>query len=282
MNQSLLLLLAMKSISEAQRKRDPHAGPGDSFPLDAEHLKSAFDLAGHAEDPDAVRRRVIEFARAHGMMDRLPDTAHEFMQQHGIAAKAFELEQQDDGLWVAKSALIEKAWTGGDGNVYIEGWISTPDQDIQRDVTEPEAFAGKALSDYAARRMPLSSEHGRKYSGRQFGDYPIGHMQRVALVRDGQVFQDASHPTDPAEFEHFPGSGSGVYGRGVINEHVAATSVAKGNIGGFSWIGKIADHEPLSGGGRRLTRIDPWLESTIAAYPVNGNAKVLAARSAAE
>jgi hypothetical protein len=275
MNRTLLLLLMQKAISASKRKSDPHAGPGDSFPLDPEHLDAAWDLAGHAADPDAIRRHVIEYAKEHGLTGDLPGSAHVWAEAHGIAMKA-------DGLWVAKSALIEKAWTGSDGCVYIEGWISTPDQDIQGDIVLPEAFAGKALTDYAARRMPLSSEHGKTYSGRKLGDYPIGHMQRVALVRDGRIFDEATHITDPTEFEHFPGSGTGVYGRGVINEHTAATSVAKGNIGGFSWIGKVAKWEALPGGGKRYQQVDPWLESTIAAYPINGNAKVLAARSAAE
>ena len=65
------------SISAAQRKKDPHAGPGDSFPLDADHLKAAWDLAGHAANPAAVRAKVLAFARAHNMMDRLPKEAQE-------------------------------------------------------------------------------------------------------------------------------------------------------------------------------------------------------------
>lgn len=291
MNTQLLLLLAAKSMTEAERDHaDAYAGPGHSYPLyaDGRHLAAAWDLAGHADDPDAVRRAILAFARAHNLMSHLPLDAQHQADRSTITGKALTEAEwlaqyetvEDDGLWVAKGALIEKAWTAPDGTVYIEGWISTPDEDYMGDVTEPEAFTGKALAGYAARRMPLSSEHGRTYSGRRGGDYPIGHMQRVAIVRDGQPIEQATHPTDPAEFEHFPGTGSGTYGRGVINEHVAATSVAKGNIGGFSWIGKIAQHEALPGGGRRILRLDPWLESTIAAYPVNGHAQVLAARSA--
>jgi hypothetical protein len=65
------------SISEAQRKKDPHAGPGESFPEDPEHIRAAWDLAGHAADPEAVRRKVLAYARAHGLMDRLPETARQ-------------------------------------------------------------------------------------------------------------------------------------------------------------------------------------------------------------
>jgi hypothetical protein len=63
------------SISEEQRKKDPHAGPGTSFPEDPDHIKAAWDLAGHAKDPAAVRAKVLAYARAHGLMDRLPESA---------------------------------------------------------------------------------------------------------------------------------------------------------------------------------------------------------------
>jgi hypothetical protein len=122
--------------------------------------------------------------------------------------------------------------------------------------------------------MPLSSEHAMK-------SLPIGHGQHIALVRDGHVFAEATHPTDKADFEHFPGTGTGVYGRYVITDPQHAAQVLKGNIGGFSWVGNLKEYEPLPGGGRRFLpdSIQPWLESTVAAYPVNGKAILLAAKA---
>ena len=76
------------SISAAQRKKDPHAGPHGSFPLDADHLKAAWDLAGHAANPEAVRAKVIAFARAHGMMDRLPKAAQDHAKHSDTISKA--------------------------------------------------------------------------------------------------------------------------------------------------------------------------------------------------
>ena len=66
--------------------------------------------------------------------------------------------------------------------------------------------------------------------------------------------------------------------RYAINDQHALTAVAKGNVRGFSFIGNPADYEPLPNGGKRYKAIDPWLETTIAAYPVNEKAVVLAAQ----
>lgn len=177
-------------------------------------------------------------------------------------------------LLVAKALPIQKAWgLPNGGGTIIEGWVSTEDEDSDRDIVPPEAFT-EALSGYTARRMPLSSEHSMK-------SYPIGHGQRIALVRDGAVFAEATHPTDPADFEHFPSSGqssTGVYGRFLITEPPAADAVAKGNIGGFSWVGRVSQYDfRPSGRGRIFRRVDPWMESTIAAYPINSRAVLLAA-----
>jgi hypothetical protein len=119
----------------------------------------------------------------------------------------------EEGILVAKCLPIQKAWTDTSGVTHIEGWISTEDQDIEKDVVPPESFLD-AVDGYMDLGAPLTSEHHLKPQGRELVRYPIGHMQQVALVRDGQVFKAGKHPSDPADFEHFPGTGTGVYGRG--------------------------------------------------------------------
>ncbi len=173
---------------------------------------------------------------------------------------------------VVKTGLkVSKAWAVSDGTAIVEGWVSTEEEDQQHDIVPPEAFL-PAIDGYATRRMPLSSEH-------QMKALPIGHGQQVALIRDGQVLKSAKHPLDPAEFESFPGTGTGVYGRFVITEPQHAGAVKKGNVGGFSWVGILTEYEPRPGGGRTFKRVEPWQESTIAAYPVNDTAVVVAAKA---
>ena len=330
------------SMRVAERNSaDAYAGPHHSFPLfsSGAHLRAAWDLAGKAANPEAVRARILAFAKKHGLTGKLPKTAqgrvgkaaeseaasapresrmrqllrlayrHEDMegdspqkhaliswaQEHGVADDLPDEAHGDmhrlgidhdhgDGKMahthpvrkaycpVGKSFLIEKAWSADEGQTCtIEGWVSTPDPDSEKDVVEPEAFLA-AMPGYVARRMPLSSEH-------QLKALPIGHGQRVAIVRDGRVLHEAAHPTDAADFEHLPDSGSGVYARFVINDSAHANQVLKGNVGGFSWVGNLREYEPLPSGGKRFLRIDPWMESTVAAYPINGSAVLTVAKA---
>lgn len=340
-----------KAISAAQRKQDPHAGPHGSFPLDPAHLKAAWDLAGHAADPEKVRARVKAYAKAHGMMQHLPKdaqeeektvqkakgsdvrdllhTAYHMSEPHSYARESLvrmaaskgmthhlpaeahtELheygirhnhpnmndgitprlnhenegdiqEDPDDPAYplmhdhvVTKAfnpkvvnGVIQKSWSEGEDQ-YIEGWMSTPDRDIERDITEPEAFLGGPLADYFARSAPLSLEHGTD-------TLPAGHLQKAVILRDGNPLEEALHPSDPADFSHLPTTGSGVWVRGRLTDEPAKSAVRKGNVGGMSFTGNFTRYVPLPGGGKHFNQpgaINPLLESTVAAYPVNPKA----------
>lgn len=245
------------TISTEERKKDYHAGPHDSFPLGpaGQHLKQAWDLAGHAADPDEVRRNILAFAHEHNLTDHLPE-----------AAKTYSIKKAEQDF------IITKAWRDG-ATLYREGWISTNDRDRQKEVTEPEAFQ-PVLQSYFNRCAPVSLNHGTTH-------LPIGHLQKGALLRDGAVFLEASHPTDPAEFVALPETGTGFYGRMAFNDPVAIDQIEKGNVAGCSFIATVKKAEPLPGGGRRFLEFDELIETTIAAYPVNPSA-VLTVRKAEE
>lgn len=336
------------SVSAAERKHDAHMGPGDSYPVSVTgaHLQSAWDLAGHAANPDEVRRNIIAFAKEHGLTEHLPQSAKDWMK--GSAKKAataiefavaFKAKQEDvqgliEAWWhheqaegdgygkrtivrfaeshnlthllpteahgmlhemgvshkhdgtkndengmhehvvskasVQPSALIQKAWVGEDGATYIEGWVSTPDRDLQKDIVEPEAFSD-AMDTYFRVGAPVSSEHNTK-------SLPVGHLQRAAVIRNGAVVKSATHPDDAADFEFFPGAGNGIWGRAKLTDAKTGAAIKGGNVRGFSWIGLPTKTEPLPGGGRRFLQTT-WNETTVAAYPVNQNAAILAAKA---
>jgi hypothetical protein len=176
---------------------------------------------------------------------------------------------------LGKSWLIKKAWTNDDGSVNIEGWVSTNDRDIEKDILEPEAFAG-SLEGYFARGAPISSEHNTD-------DLPVGYMIKAALVRDGHIFQEASNSRyTPTDFKYFDGTGTGWYGLGVIDEERSSVAVQKGKLSSFSWIGMPKAWEPLPGGGRHFNQqgaIDPLLEATVTAYPINPTAVMRIAKA---
>ncbi|GHO45186.1 hypothetical protein [Ktedonospora formicarum] len=171
---------------------------------------------------------------------------------------------------IEKTFVITKAWEDEQG-LNIEGWVSTDDPDLEKDITEPEAFQ-KSIDDYFRRSAPVSYNHKTQ-------DMPVGHLRKGALVRDGKIFHEVSHPFDPADFEHFPGTGTGFYARGVLTEPTVSGAVRKGNIGGFSFIGNATHYQKLPGGGRRFTEIHPLIETTVAPYPVNQKAAIIAAKA---
>jgi hypothetical protein len=330
------------SISEAQRKKDPHAGPHDSFPLDAQHVHAAWMLAGHAANPSAVRAKIKAWARAHGMMDRLPKSAQDSNDKiskataddmRAVMHHAWQTGYEPGNTWMHRHLIqlahergllrhlpaeahgmmhemgiphehegmtnktnsdgsmdgcghehtvtkaqpkigffeIQKSW-GDDGqDCFYEGWLSTPKRDLEKDITEPEAFV-PALESYFSRRAPVSVQHGTQF-------LPAGHLQKAVVLRNGKVLAEAEHPTDSADFEHLPTKGSGVWVRGRLTESPARDSVRKGNCGGMSFIAMATEYTPLAGGGRRITRLDPLQETTVAPYPVNAEAVIQVAKA---
>lgn len=62
----------------AYKKAHPEnfAGPGLSYPIkDASDVKAAWNLAGRAANPDAVRQKIKAIARRLGLTAALPETA---------------------------------------------------------------------------------------------------------------------------------------------------------------------------------------------------------------
>lgn len=179
--------------------------------------------------------------------------------------------------FLGKSWTIKKAWINEDGSVNVEGWVSTNNKDRERDIIEPEAFGDGTLDGYFDRGAPISCEHNTD-------DMPVGYMLKSALVRDGQVFHQINntrHPT--ADFKYFDESekGTGWYGLGVIDEPRIAKAANSGKLSSFSFIGQIQSWTPLDDGGKlfKAGDINPLLEATITAYPINPTAIMRIAKS---
>lgn len=346
----LLEMMLYKSLSAAERdKATAYAGPDKSFPLYAngEHLAAAWNLAGHAANPDEIRAKVRAFAKEHGLEGHLPASAnaesnavkkavttlvlakaktsdiaellrmsfnHERMEgdkyqqadlahwakMHGMThllPSEAHTTLHNEGIVHEHEGMtndangnhehtITKSFAGTviikalndtpNSPLVVEGWVSTPDEDWQRDVILPEAFV-KALPGYAGVGMPLTTEHQMFPDKGNLTRYPVGHGQRIAVIKGGQVLAEATHPDDAAEFENVPTSGDGVWGRFLITENVASDAVRKGNVRGFSWIGVPASESPRRPKGRLITEVRQWAECTVAAFPVNQGARIVAA-----
>lgn len=168
---------------------------------------------------------------------------------------------------LGKEWLITKAYQQGN-DVAIEGWVSTPMRDLEKDILEPEAFSGEALAGYFQRGAPISTEHDTK-------GYPVGVMVRSSLVREGQVFQEETNQKRQdadTTYRYFDQHGTGWYGKGLIYDDKAKKGVLGGAVGAFSWIGMPRLWDDLPDGGKRFKTkgaINPLLEATITAYPIN-------------
>jgi hypothetical protein len=69
---------------------------------------------------------------------------------------------------------------------------------------------------------------------------------------------------------------------GIVDKPEAATNVRNGKVRAFSWIGHPTSWENLDGGGRRFSKvgaINPLLETTITAYPINTTAIMRVAKA---
>lgn len=237
-------------------------------------MDTAWKQASNNYDKEG-KRGLIGVAHEHSMTHLLPDDAHNMLHEMAVPHKHAGMEENHTHEItkaynpIGKDFTLTKSW-GDDNQTFVEGWLTTPDKDTQGDIIEPESFA-KSMDSYFQRRAPVSYIHNRQ-------TLPGGHLQKAAIVRDGKVVQTSQHPSDSADFEHFPGTGTGVYVRGVLTEPEVAKAVKLGNVGGFSFIGNGTKYTQI-GKGRHYTEINPWIESTVAPYPINTNAVITVAKA---
>lgn len=249
----------------------------------SDQVQQLLDLAWHHESMEGdtyQQRRLAQWAADNGLAHLLPDDAHSTLHDHMIPHNHEGMENDENGMHshtikkafnpISKFGLIAKSWDAGD-DVHFEGWLSTPDRDLEKDETPPEAFL-PAIDGYFQRRAPLSIVHQDK-------NIPIGHLRKAAIIKDGKVLKSAVHPTDPAEFEHLPSIGSGVWVRGVANEEPGRSAIRKGNVGGMSFIANASEFTRIPGGRYRYEQFNHWVESTVAPYPINPSAVIAVAKA---
>lgn len=79
------------AVKDAYLKAHPEnfAGPDGSYPVeDLSDVGDAWDLAGHADNPDAVRAKIKSIAKRLGLTAGLPDTAKDDQKQEAAATIA--------------------------------------------------------------------------------------------------------------------------------------------------------------------------------------------------
>jgi hypothetical protein len=74
--------MASAKVLNAARKTSAALGPHGSFPVvDAKSARAAYNLAGHAANPAAMRKKVIARAQKLKVSWALPKTAKEAMKK---------------------------------------------------------------------------------------------------------------------------------------------------------------------------------------------------------
>lgn len=176
--------VAKRNIPASHRHQMPRsnfAGPHESFPIEEPgDVTDAWDLAGHADNPDAVRRHIISIARRKGpeFVARLPKTANVSKEDTSVpkpnkidltkatpeqmTAYAQELEkaleaQEQHEVEKAKKPKTPPADADGDENdveknqncdVAMKKSLTT----LEKQVKEQEAEIKKAKDEAAAAR----------------------------------------------------------------------------------------------------------------------------------
>ena len=71
------------------------AGPNQTFPIAGpDDVEDAWRLAGHAENPDQIRRNIIRIAKKYGWVSALPESARRWAEEHNIELKEGEMEEK--------------------------------------------------------------------------------------------------------------------------------------------------------------------------------------------
>jgi HK97 family phage major capsid protein len=136
------------------------AGPDQSYPIAGpSDVKDAWGLAGHADNPDKVRRRIISIAKKHGWLSGLPAAAKEWAAEHGVSLSPKAIGE----------ALEVKGYKGEDDRwLVVENHIVLFGDEDKRDLVD-EWFSDETdlESDYtkAVGRLALDFEHGLKVDG---------------------------------------------------------------------------------------------------------------------
>lgn len=84
------------AFADPENRKYPIAGPED--------VADAWGLAGHADEPDKIRKRIIAIAKKYGWTSGLPDTAVKWAEENNISIKSHASTESgvwkdSDGVW---------------------------------------------------------------------------------------------------------------------------------------------------------------------------------------
>jgi HK97 family phage major capsid protein len=135
------------------------AGPDQSYPIAGpSDVGDAWGLAGHADNPDKVRRRIISIAKKYGWLSGLPAAAKEWAAENGVSLSPRvrgntlkAIGERDHWLIVENHIVL----FGDENTSDLTGEWFSDETDLESDYTK------------AVGRLALDFEHGLKVDGVQ-------------------------------------------------------------------------------------------------------------------
>jgi len=150
------------------------AGPDMSFPIASPaDVSDAWNLAGHADDPEAVRRKIVSIAVKYGWTSGLPNSARKWAEDHNVNLKYGDVVNSQDITF----HMQIKSWgnISGQDALVVEGYANTNVTDRVGDLVEPDAFRG-GLDAYMKNPIVLFNHDIHK---------PIGKVIEAAIDNVG-------------------------------------------------------------------------------------------------
>lgn len=228
---NILQEAAMKrSISQKERDALPDsdfAGPHESFPIRNQHdVDSAAKLIGHADDPEAVKRKIIEIAKRKGLS--LPDS----WQDEDKEDKGKEGKMDED---VERSVTLP-----GDFSFYVPFTRVSPD-DERREIV---GIATKEVLD--SHGTIISYEASKKAFARWVGNIREQHDPKKAVGKAIEWNADDDNKQ--------------IIVRAFISKGATDTweKIKDGTLTGFSISGVDAKYKMIQRDGKSIPFIDEY------------------------
>lgn len=240
-------LAAYKAMTVAERRSKGvrYAGEGESYPIRPGHpkdVRNAWNLAGHAANPDEVRKNIRRIASELGMSDALPDTAKE------SGGKAWP--RPSDGDLVFVGGAVKALGSGKVGGI-VAPYATPETADLQGDFFHPATDFGLDVTDKAR----VIYHHGFSKS---LGPRKLG----VAALRHGAAGLEGEAVLNMADM-----AAAEVYGRAEKGE--------------LFWSSGSAERLVVRTEVKGRNRIDEWpiLEISLTPNPVDRRARAVALKA---
>jgi hypothetical protein len=136
------------------------AGPDGSFPIrDASDVGDAWGLAGHADNPDAVRAKIKSIAKRLGLTAGLPDTAKDDGEKQESAATVTRSVTKPR----KKIATLQVCWLeynarSLNGRIYPKATCDAIYQSAMRQLADPQQLAVTSFVSHEAANGNINTE----------------------------------------------------------------------------------------------------------------------------